>query len=123
LPFKVLTNNYQLAVAAVTNQTFIRLENGSRYFYSQPDSSPISSFSSSHVEWSTSGYYYGIIFYRYSNESQKWCGFPNDLRKIVLSGIEAIFFAPFGSGWELTKPEIKAMSPVEIRNDNTCVIT
>jgi hypothetical protein len=119
---KVLTNNYQLAVAAVTNQTFIDDENGTAYFYSQPGSSPYSTGSSDAVEWSGFYYYFTLIFYHYSNASQNWCGSANDRTKLVVSGIEVTFTAYFGSTWDLKDPSIQMMSPSDLGLDNACVI-
>lgn len=120
---KVLTDNYQLAEAAATNQTFIHDENGSTYYYSQPDSSPFSTNSADAID--SSGFYYDftVIFYHYSNQSQDWCGSPGDSRLVVQSGIEVTFSAYFGSTWDLKDPTIQMMSSGDLGLENTCVIS
>jgi hypothetical protein len=119
--FKVPTNEYQLALTAVSNPEFTSLENGTEYVYSQPGFWSYSTFGNSQWELSPTGYYYDVVFYHYSNSTHDWCG-PNTPRPTVLSGIVASFFAPFGSNWELLDPSIQMMSQNDVGSNNYCVI-
>jgi hypothetical protein len=117
---RVRTDNYELALAAVTNKTFIGQENGSTYLYSQPCSSPLSSESSCHLSSEGNSYLLTLIFYRYSSVSQAQCGDTNQMRRVVLSGIEVTFSAAFGGSWDLSNPQIQMMSQSDVSLDNGC---
>jgi hypothetical protein len=129
----VPTSNYQLALAAVTNQKFISLENGTDYFYSQPGSYSLSSMSADSMVIGpvngTYGYTFELLFYHYGDSISKCFG---QERFNVTAGIAVDFFAPaaqysVGSrpigSWNMNDPSVSALTPGRIMELNLCVST
>jgi len=129
----VPTSNYQLALAAVTNQKFISLENGIAYFYSQPGSYRLSSMSADSMVKGpvngTYGYTFELLFYHYGDSINKCFG---QERFNVTAGIAVDFFAPaaqsFSAGsrptgsWNMNDPSVYALNPGKIMEANQCAL-
>jgi len=126
------TNNYQLAVAAVSNPQFVSLEDGTTYLYSQPGSGSYSSQTNNEGTYNGNGYWFTLYFFHYSNMTYHPCGISGATAFNVTAGIEVDFYAPFfqtvngtsGPGiWNVTAPTISAMSTNDLFLENNCIIT
>jgi hypothetical protein len=127
------TNDYQLAVDAVSNPRFDSLENGTTFLYSQPGfprgySTTLNGDGVYGAINGTNGYSFSLFFFNYSDVINNCFG---NVMFNVTAGIEANFFAPFQqtvSGaavpgtWNLNDPTIHALTPGEITTEDLCSV-
>lgn len=131
---KIATNYYRLAIAAVSNQRFISLENGTTFLFSQPESMSLSTTSNGNgVYGNFNGSYqysFSVFFFRYTNTFLQSIGCEHFN---VTAAIEVDFFAPYyqqysngvptEGNWNLTNPSVHALSSNVIANEvDSCAI-